>query len=87
MYKYMPPTKVSWKAAWSGGAVGGLLFIIGRYIIGLYITFNVISSVYGVAAAVVIILVWFYYLAQIFFFGTAISYAVDQNAKLSQTSL
>jgi membrane protein len=87
MYKYLPRASVSWKAALSGGAIGSILFMIGRYLLGLYIATNTIATIYGVAGAIVLILLWFYYSAQIFFFGASVTYAVDQNRNLRQTSL
>jgi membrane protein len=86
MYKYLPHRKVSLKAAFVGAIVGGALFILGRFLLGFYITAHVLASVYGAAGAIILILVWFYYSAQIFFYGAAIAYVVDQKLKLRQTS-
>ena len=86
MYKYLPHRKVSLKAAFSGAVVGGALFIFGRFLLGFYITAQVLASVYGAAGAVILVLVWFYYSAQIFFYGAAIAYVVDQRLKVRQTS-
>jgi membrane protein len=85
MYKYLPGKPVSWKAALIGSIAGSVLFLIGRYLLGLYITSHTIASVYGAAGAVVLVLVWFYYSAQIFFFGGAVAYGVDQSPNLGQT--
>ena len=86
MYRYLPPHKASWYASFVGGVTGGMLFIIGRFLLGFYITAHVASSVYGAGGAAILVLIWFYYSAQIFFFGAALTFVVDQRAKLRQTS-
>ncbi len=86
MYKYLPHRKVSFKAAFAGAIVGGALFIFGRFLLGFYITAHILASVYGAAGAVILVLVWFYYSAQIFFYGAAVTYVVDQKLKVRQTS-
>lgn len=87
MYKFLPGIHVSWSAAIVGGIVGGVLFIIGRTLLALYITGTVVFSTYGAAGAVILVLVWFFYSAQIFFFGGAVSYAIDETDSMRQTSL
>jgi membrane protein len=85
MYKYLPHKPVSWHAALTGAGTAIFLFIVGRIILNLYLTSYVITSVYGVAGAVMLILIWCYYIAQLFFFGGAVAYAVDQSPKIDQT--
>lgn len=46
-----------------------LLFVIGKFLIGLYLGNSSLSSTYGAAGSIVVILVWAYYSAQILFFG------------------
>jgi membrane protein len=86
MYKYLPGKFVSWGAACIGGIVGGTLFIIGRHFLALYITNRVVFSTYGAASAILLVFVWFYYSAQIFFFGGALTYAIDETKALRETT-
>jgi membrane protein len=69
MYKVLPDAEISWKDVWVGAAVTGLLFTIGKYLIGLYLGRSSVSSAYGAAGSLVVILLWIYYSAQILFFG------------------
>ncbi|MFQ5436516.1 MAG: YhjD/YihY/BrkB family envelope integrity protein, partial [Anaerolineae bacterium] len=48
--------------------VTALLFGIGEYLIGLYLSRGV-DSPYGAAGSLVVLLVWIYYSAQILLFG------------------
>ena len=86
MYRFLPPTRSSWRAAGLGGLIGGALFILGRFLMGFYITAHIAATIYGAAGAAILVLIWFYYSAQIFFFGAAVTFVVDQRAKLRQTS-
>lgn len=69
MYKFLPDVKIAWSDVWIGAAMTALLFVIGKFLIGLYLGNSSLSSTYGAAGSIVIILVWAYYSAQILFFG------------------
>jgi membrane protein len=77
-YKFIPETYVSWKAAWIGGISSGVLFLLGRALISAYLSVSFVTSSYGAASTAIALLVWVYYLAQIFFFGAALAYVVDE---------
>jgi len=69
IYKLLPEGNMAWKDIFVGAFVSALLFLLGKYIIGLIITNNSFSSIYGAAGSLLILLVWMYYLSLIFFFG------------------
>jgi membrane protein len=69
IYKYMSDIKMQWKNVWYGAIFTSLLFAIGKYIIGIYISKSNIANTYGAASSVIIILLWVYYSSQIVFFG------------------
>lgn len=76
-YRYLPRSFVSWRAALSGGFVASALFMLGRFLAGLYITAHAVLSGYGAVGAVIIVLVWFYYSAHSFLFGASVAYCRD----------
>jgi membrane protein len=69
IYKFLPDVKITWGDVAIGAAITALLFVIGKYLIGLYLGNSSFSSTYGAAGSIIIILVWTYYSAQILFFG------------------
>ena len=77
IFKLLPDTIVNWKAAGIGAAFTAALFMIGKFVIGLYIGSASIGSIYGAAGSLVVVLVWTYYSSQILFFGAELirSYA------------
>jgi membrane protein len=68
-YKVLPDVQLAWREVWLGGAVTSLLFTIGKSLIGWYLGWSSVTSVYGAAGSLVVILLWVYYSALIFFFG------------------
>jgi membrane protein len=75
IYKTMPRARIAWKDVWIGAAVTSLLFIAGKFLIGVYIGRSGISTGFGAAASLVVVLLWVYYSAQIFLFGAEFTWA------------
>jgi len=69
IYKIMPRVRIAWRDVWTGAIITGILFTIGKYLIGLYIGKSGVSSTFGAAGSLVVILLWVYYSAQIFLLG------------------
>lgn len=69
IYKVLPDAKIRWKDALIGACFTGILFLIGKFLIGFYLGNSTIGSTYGAAAAIIIILTWVYYTAMILYFG------------------
>ena len=69
IYKVVPDARVAWSDVWIGAAFTTLLFIIGKFLIGLYLGYSAEGAAYGAAGFVVILMLWIYYSAQIFLMG------------------
>ncbi len=69
IYKLLPDVIIRWKHALRGALFTGLLFMLGKYLIGLYIASSEMDNTYGAAASIIIILSWVYYTAIILYFG------------------
>ena len=46
-----------------------MLFVVGKFALGLYLGKSAVGSSYGAAGSLVVLLLWVYYSAQILFFG------------------
>lgn len=73
IYRYLPDTRMQWKVTWVGAIVTAVLFIAGRYIIGLMLGIANIGVMYGAAGSAVIFLLWVFYSSIILFFGAEIT--------------
>jgi membrane protein len=69
IFRFLPDVKIKWKDVRAGAIFTAVLFMIGRYIIGLYIEKVGPGSTYGAAGSIIVILVWVYYAAAILYFG------------------
>ncbi|MEO8583932.1 MAG: YihY/virulence factor BrkB family protein [Flavitalea sp.] len=69
IFKFLPDAKIKWKHVRVGAIFTALLFMIGRYVIGLYIQFSATESIYGAAGSIVVLLVWIYYSSVILYLG------------------
>lgn len=69
IYKVLPDAKIKWKDVIVGAFATGILFLIGKFLIGFYLGQSDFSSAYGTAGSVIILLIWVYYSSIILFFG------------------
>lgn len=69
IFKILPQVRLAWRDVWIGALGTAVLFIIGKYLIGIYLGNSAVADSYGAAGSVVALLLWMYYSAQIFFLG------------------
>jgi membrane protein len=69
LFKFLPDAKVAWSDVWVGGLATAVLFIIGKFVIGLYLGHSNPGNAFGAASAFAVILVWIYYAGMIVLFG------------------
>jgi membrane protein len=69
IFKVLPDVKITWKDVRSGAIFTAVLFILGQYLIGLYIQYFGNNSAYGAAGSFIVILTWIYYTAAILYIG------------------
>jgi membrane protein len=69
IFKVLPDAKIKWADVWIGAAITSLLFVIGKFLLGLYLGQEGAASAYGAAGALVLVLLWVYYSSLILLFG------------------
>ncbi len=69
IFKVLPDAKIAWKDVRVGAFFTACLFMLGRYVISVYIETTGTGSAYGAAGSIIVILVWVYYTAAILYFG------------------
>src|SRR4029077_8622419 len=65
-----------------------ILFAIGKYLLGFYLSHSAVASVYGAAGSLAAVLIWVYYSAQILYFGAEFTkvYAESRGADLAPSA-
>jgi len=75
LFRYLPDARLPWRRVTWGGVVTALLFALGKWVIGIYLSSGNIGGAYGAAGSLVVLLVWVYYSGAIFFFGAEVVHA------------
>ncbi|MFL0353720.1 YihY/virulence factor BrkB family protein [Xanthomarina sp. GH4-25] len=69
IFKFLPDAKIRWKTVWIGALITSILFVLGKFLMGLYFGEANPGSTYGAAGTIVLILIWVSYSCLILFFG------------------
>jgi membrane protein len=69
LYRFLPDTEVAWHDVWIGAGMTALLFVISKFLIGLYLGRSSMASAYGPAGSLVLILAWVYYSSLVLLLG------------------
>lgn len=75
IFKVLPDVKLKWQHVLPGAILTTILFMLGKFFIGLYISQSNLISLYGAAGSVIILMVWVYFSALIFYLGAEFSKA------------
>jgi membrane protein len=82
VFRYLAQVEVTWHDVGLSAAVTAVLFVIGKFMLGLYLGKAAVGSAFGAAGSIVVVLLWAYWSAQIFFFGLEFThvYAGERSA-------
>ena len=69
MFKVLPDAKISWRSVWVGAVFTAVLFVLGKFVIGLYLGKSNPGQAYGAAGSLAVLLLWIYYSSLIVLFG------------------
>ncbi len=69
LYLFLPERRLPPWIVLLGALVASSLFVVGRFLVNLYILNAHMDLQYGVAASLLILLLWIYYIAHIFLLG------------------
>jgi membrane protein len=69
IFKILPDARLAWRDALVGAVTTAALFLLGKYLIGLYVGKASVGSAFGAAGSLAVLLVWIYYSAQIVLLG------------------
>lgn len=69
IFRILPDLKIAWHDVWFGSVFTAVLFVLGKWGLGVYLGKAAPGSAYGAAGSLVILLIWVYWSAQILFLG------------------
>src|ERR671937_1056534 len=65
IFKILPNATIRWRDVWIGSVMTALLFLIGKWALGIYLGSGTAASAYGAASSLITLLLWTYYSSQI----------------------
>lgn len=69
IFKILPDAKIRLRDVWIGAMVTSLLFILGKFALGVYFAKANPGSAYGAAGSIILVMLWVSYSCMILFFG------------------
>jgi membrane protein len=69
IFRILPDAVISWRDSFIGAIFTGVLFMLGKLLIGIYLGHSNYGVLYGAAASIIVILVWVYYSSIILYYG------------------
>ena len=87
VFKVLPDATLRWRDVIIGSFFTAILFLIGKFLINLYLSKSSTVSAYGAAGAIVLIILWVYYSAIILYYGAEFTkvYANQYGGKIQPT--
>jgi membrane protein len=71
IFRYLPDARPKWKVAWTGALFTSILFSLGKIVLHFLLSYNNVTTVYGVSASIVLLLLFIFYSAMILYYGAA----------------
>lgn len=79
IYRVIPDKETSWTDVWLGAAVTGLLFMFGKFGIGLFLNMTNTGSAYGAAGSLIVLLIWVYFSTIVFLLGAEFTHVYSKR--------
>ena len=85
IYRILPDAKIPWRDVWFGAFVTALLFVLGKWAIGMYLGRTAATSMFGAAASIIVLLLWVYYASFLVLMGAEFTYAYSRRLQKDAT--
>lgn len=85
IFKFLPDAKIRLKDSFMGALFTSFLFLLGKYLIGLYLSKMANADIFGAAGSIIVLLLWVYYSSILLYFGAEFtkSYAMNEGQGIS----
>jgi membrane protein len=83
LFRYLPDAKIAWRDVWTGVALTAILFVIGKFLLSLYLASGAAGSAYGAASSLITLLLWIFYSAQILLFSAEFTKVYAKNLRFT----
>jgi len=85
IFKFLPDVKVKWRDVWPGAFLTSILFVIAKFVLGLYFGESDLGSTYGAAGSIILIMLWVSYSGLILLFGSEFTHVyISRQGKVAE---
>jgi membrane protein len=70
LFRFLPPVSLAWRQVWLASALGGVAWIVGAELLGLYASIG--DSPYGVIGGLLVVILWMKFVSQVLFYGAEV---------------
>jgi membrane protein len=79
LYRWLPDGRVPWWTAFRGGLITTFMFMLGRALIGIYLSHSDTAGAFGPAGALIVTVLWLYYSTLVFLLSAELLFSVAQQ--------
>ena len=81
LIKWLPDVQVRFRHALVGAVVAAILFTVGRYLFGFYLSHAGTANAFGAAGSLAVLMMWLYFSALVFLLGAETTAAIRRNSE------
>lgn len=74
LFKILPEANIKWDTAFSGGLLTGILFSVGKFVLGKFLVHSRFETIFGASASFALLLLFIFYSSFILYYGAAFTY-------------
>lgn len=78
LFKILPEANIKWDIALNGGLLTGILFTIGKLILGEFLIYARFATIFGASASFALLLLFIFYSAFILYYGAAFTHEYSE---------
>ena len=73
-FRYLPDVRLKWRDIWLGAVLTAGLLVLGKSLIGYFISKSTVADLYDAAGSILVMMLWVYYSAAILLWGATFTF-------------
>jgi membrane protein len=73
-FRYLPDIRLKWRDVWLGAVLTAGLLVLGKSLIGFFISNSTVADLYDAAGSILVLMLWVYYSAAILLLGATFTF-------------
>jgi membrane protein len=78
LFKILPEADIKWDTALNGGMLTGILFTMGKLILGKFLVYSRFATIFGASASFALLLLFIFYSSFILYYGAAFTHEYSE---------